>query len=145
MLFFLFHIFTIQIYTEMYVSLLFREPLYIPLANTFDIPHDEFKSLKVKGRDAIEGNVGQNKRPLEERVNSVSYKWEEIISQTNLDTPDSWTTTNALTTSDLVNLVLNKKVNQWYQCTKKGASHNLAPSQGARIVRTERKTTKGPR
>lgn len=51
-----------------------REPLYVPLAQTFDIFNHDLESIEVESSDSIEGNIKQNQRPFEERVGGICYE-----------------------------------------------------------------------
>lgn len=47
------------------------KPLDVPLAQTLDIPDDDFKCVIIQGRNGIEPNIKEDQRPLKERVNGV--------------------------------------------------------------------------
>lgn len=53
-------------------ALLFWKPLYIPSTDSFDVPHDKLKRVKVECGDSIEAHIEKNQGPFEEGISGIS-------------------------------------------------------------------------
>lgn len=117
------------------------KPLYIPSADSLDIPDDQFEALEVQSCNGVESDIEQDERPLEESILCVGYT--NHVRPTNQGTRRGpWL---MLTTGNLMHFVLDEIIDQGDQCTEEQAGHNLAVLHRTSVIGAQGKTTERPR
>ena len=89
---------------------IFGKPIDIPSACPLDVSNHQLKPFEIECRNSVKPHVQEDQRPFEESVCGVCFSILAVERSRN--------TQGLLTSGDLMDLMLNEKVDKRNQCSE---------------------------